>query len=402
MAGTVTIAHAAVKEFGLDGWLNFKIYRPCSPRSHQGSRYAVPGVFMAPPPTIQRVTFLLIFSLACLMLGVVLWPFWTQLFLAFLLATVFHPAYMRMTAVIRPWLAGMLTCLVITFCVFLPLLFCIGALSAEIPGVIQLAKQNDLVVLLQQTLATNPQVHRVVEFLAGLGIHLDLDRLPEMITKFSTTVGLFLYNQISSLAADIMRFILQFCIVITGVFFLLIEFDRLTDFLLRLSPLPEIQNRFLIERFSSSSGAILIGNTLSGLIQGVVGGMYFAMMGYISPVLWGAVMAVVAFMPIVGIGLVLLPATVILYLKGYGWQALFALLFYLLLSFAIDYLFKPKFVGNQAQLPPLLVLLSIIGGISMCGLMGIIYGPLALTAFLTLADMYFREYQPYFEHNDCN
>lgn len=113
-------------------------------------------------------------------------------------------------------------------------------------------------------------------------------------------------------------------------------------------------------------------------------------------------MAVVAFMPIVGIGLVFLPASAILYLKGYGWQALFALLFYLLLSFSIDYLFKPKFVGNQAQLPPLLVLLSIIGGISMCGLMGIIYGPLALTAFLTLADMYFREYQPYFEHNDCN
>lgn len=356
---------------------------------------------MAPPPTIQRVTFLLIFSLACLMLGVVLWPFWTQLFLAFLLATVFHPAYIRMTAVIRPWLAGVLTCLGITFCVFLPLLFCIGALSAEIPGVIQLAKQNDLLVLLQQTIKHNPQVHWVVEFLAGLGITLDLDRLPEMITKFSTTVGLFLYNQISGLAADIMRFILQFCIVITGVFFLLIEFDRLTDFLLRLSPLPEIQNRFLIERFSSISGAILIGNTLSGLIQGVVGGIYFAMMGYISPVLWGAVMAVVAFMPIVGIGLVLLPATVILYLQGHHWQALFALLFYLLLSFAIDYLFKPKFVGNQAQLPPLLVLLSIIGGISMCGLMGIIYGPLALTAFLTLADMYFREYQPYFEHSDC-
>ncbi len=356
---------------------------------------------MAPPPTIQRVTFLLIFSLACLMLGVVLWPFWTQLFLAFLLATVFHPAYQKMTSTIRPWLAGCLTCLVIILCVFLPLLFCIGALSAEIPGVIQLAKQNDLLVLLQQTLEHNPQVHRVVEFLAGFGIHLDIDRLPEMITKFSTTVGLFLYNQISGLAADIMRFILQFCIVITGVFFLLIEFDRLTDFLLRLSPLPEIQNRFLIERFSSISGAILIGNTLSGLIQGVVGGIYFAMMGYISPVLWGSVMAVVAFMPIVGIGLVFLPTTVILYLKGHGWQALFALLFYLLLSFSIDYLFKPKFVGNQAQLPPLLVLLSIIGGISMCGLMGIIYGPLALTAFLTLADMYFREYQPYFEHRDC-
>ena len=352
------------------------------------------------PPTIQRVTFLVIFSLSFLMLGVVLWPFWTQLFLAFLLATVFYPAYLKMTTRIRPWVAASLTCLLITLCVFLPLLLSIGALSAEIPGVIQLAKKNDLLVLLQQTLENNAYVHRVTDFLAGYGIHFDIDKLPEMITKFSTTVGLFLYNQVSKLAADIIGFIFQFCIVITGVFFLLIEFERLTDFLLRLSPLPEAQNRFLIARFSSISGAILVGNTLSGLIQGVCGGIYFAVMGYISPVLWGAVMAVMAFMPIVGIGLIFLPTVVILYLKGYGWQALFAIVFYLLLSFSIDYLFKPKFVGNQAQLPPLLVLLSIIGGISMCGLMGIIYGPLALTAFLTLSDMYFREYQPYFEHLD--
>jgi predicted PurR-regulated permease PerM len=358
---------------------------------------------MAPsPPTIQRVTFLIIFSLAILMLGVILWPFWNQLFLAFLLATVFHPAYLRMITRVRPWIAASLTCLLITLCVFLPFLFSIGALSTDIPRVIQLAKKNDLLVQLQQTLQNNVQLHRITDFLAQYGINIDIDRLPEMITKFSTTVALFLYNKISGLAADILNFIFQFCIVITGVFFLLIEFDRLTAFLLRLSPLPEIQNRYLIERFSSISGAILVGNTLSGLIQGVAGGVYFAAMGYVSPVLWGAVMAVAAFMPIVGIGVVFVPTVVILFFKGYGWQALFALVFYMLLSFSIDYLFKPKFVGVQAQLPPLLVLLSIIGGISMCGLMGIIYGPLALTAFLTLSDMYFREYQPYFEHLDGN
>jgi predicted PurR-regulated permease PerM len=99
---------------------------------------------------------------------------------------------------------------------------------------------------------------------------------------------------------------------------------------------------------------------------------------------------------------VFVPTVVILFFKGHGGEALFTLIFYMLLSFSIDYLFKPKFVGVQAQLPPLLVLLAIIGGISMCGLMGIIYGPLALTAFLTLSDMYFREYQPYFEHLENN
>ncbi len=352
------------------------------------------------PSTIQRVTFLVIYLLASLMLGVVLWPFWTQLFLAFLLATIFHPAYVKMTRRIRPWMAASLTCLLIILCVFLPLLFCLGSLSAEIPGVLQLAKQKDLPDLLQRTLQNSAQVHMLADFLGRFGVHLHLDQLPETITKFSTTVGLFLYKQISDLAADVMRFMFQFCIVITGVFFLLIEFNRLTNFLLRLSPLPEVQNRYLIGRFSAISEAVLVGNTLSGLIQGVCGGVYFAVMGYISPVLWGAVMAVVAFMPIVGIGLVFLPTALILYLKGHLWQAVLAVVVYLSLSFCIDYLFKPHFVGAQARLPPLLVLLSIIGGINMCGLMGILYGPLALSAFLTMSDMYFREYQSYFEHSE--
>lgn len=357
---------------------------------------------MLAPSSIQRITFLLIFLTTALMLGMVLWPFWTQLFLAFLLASVFYPVYTRLCSPTRPWIAASLTCLLITLCIFFPLLFCIGTLSVEIPVMIALIKENDIFFLIQQYLHDNSLVHKTQTLLAEFGFRFDIERLPSLITDLSTTIGLFVYNQVSAWAANIIRFGLQFVIVITGVFFLLIEFDRLTNFLLRLSPLPASQNRFLIARFSTISGALLIGNSLSGLIQGVCGGIYFAAMGLISPVLWGSVMAVVAFMPIVGIGLVLLPTALILLLKGNGWQALSTVVFYLVLTFIVDYLFKPKFVGNQANLPPLLVLLSIIGGMSLSGVMGIIYGPLAVTAFFTLVDMYFLEYQPHFDNRDRN
>ena len=197
-----------------------------------------------------------------------------------------------------------------------------------------------------------------------------------------------------------MLFFLQFCILIVCIYFLLIEYHRLTGFLLKLSPLPESQNRLLIDRFSSIAGTILIGNGLSGIIQGVAGGLLFTALGLVSPVLWGVVLAILAFLPILGIGLVLLPAALILFLKGAIWQALVILGFYLLLTVIVEYGFKPKFVGAKEQLPPLLVLLSIIGGMSLTGVMGIIYGPVAVTAFLTLSDMYVREYQPYLDNRD--
>jgi len=334
------------------------------------------------------------------MLGLVLWPFWTQLFLAFLLASVFYPVYSRLNSAIRPWGAATLTCLLITLCIFFPLLFCIGALSVEIPAMITLIKGNEILSLFQNDLHSKSLIHQGQTLLGELGVYFNLDRLTGLIAELSTTAALFIYNQVSGWATNILRFVLQFVIVIIGVFFLLIEFDRLINFLLRLSPLPASQNRSLIARFSSISGVLLIGNSLSGVLQGICGGIYFAAMGLTSPVLWGSVMAVVAFMPIVGVGLVLLPAALILLLTGNSWQALSTVLFYLLLTFIVDYLIKPRFIGNQAKLPPLLVLLSIIGGMSLSGLIGIIYGPLTVTAFFTLVDMYLLEYQPYFDYRE--
>ncbi|ADW16634.1 protein of unknown function UPF0118 [Desulfobulbus propionicus DSM 2032] len=353
-------------------------------------------------PPLQRITFLFIFLLALLMLGVVLWPFWNQLFVAFFLASIFHPAYSRLSSKTRPWVAAALTCTLITLCVFLPLMYCIKSISAEIPAVIQLGRRTDIFALLQQTLQNSTLIQRTGELLADFGINFEVANIPELMTRLLTTAGLFASRQVSTWATDIMRFFFDFCILIVCIYFLLIEYHRLTAFLLKLSPLPEAQNRLLIDKFSSIAGTILIGNGLSGLIQGVLGGIFFAAMGLVSPVLWGVVMGVLAFLPILGVGLVLLPTTLIFFLKGKFWQAVVTLVFYLFLTVFIEYMFKPKFVGAQAQLPPILVLLSIIGGMSISGVLGIIYGPLAVTAFLTLSDMYVREYQPYLDSRGSN
>jgi predicted PurR-regulated permease PerM len=354
------------------------------------------------PPPIQRITFALFFLMALLMLGLVLWPFWNQLFLAFFLATIFHPAYSRLSSKTRPWVAAALTCTLITLCVFLPLVYCVISISAEIPAVIQLGRKNDIFLILQQTLQNNTLISRAGTFLADFGINFEVAGIPDLITRLLTSTGLFVSRQVSAWAADVMRFFLQFCILIVCIYFLLIEYHKLTGFLHKLSPLPESQNKLLIDKFSSIAGTILVGNGLSGIIQGVLGGLFFTAMGLVSPVLWGVVMGTLAFLPILGVGLVLLPTALILFLKGKIWQAIVTLCFYLFLTVFIEYMFKPKFVGAQAQLPPLLVLLSIIGGMSLSGVMGIIYGPVAVTAFLTLTDMYVLEYQPYFDKRDGN
>jgi predicted PurR-regulated permease PerM len=50
-------------------------------------------------------------------------------------------------------------------------------------------------------------------------------------------------------------------------------------------------------------------------------------------------------------------------------------------------------VGKQVKMHPLLVFFAIIGGLKLFGILGIIYGPLIVTAFLTLAEIYRANYQ---------
>ena len=104
-------------------------------------------------------------------------------------------------------------------------------------------------------------------------------------------------------------------------------------------------------------------------------------------------MALLAFLPIVGIGAVFLPAAVYLLLQGRIGAGVFFIVFYALLSGGIEYYFKPRLVGHRVQMHTLLVFLAIIGGLKLFGIMGIIYGPLVVTAFLTLADIYETSYQ---------
>ncbi len=343
--------------------------------------------------TVQSRFFFIIFTLSILLLGLVLWPFWQFLVLAFLLAGIFRPIYIWLGRWMSPWLASCLTCGLIVLIVFVPLIFCIGALSGETLNLFQLGKDAQLLVKLQQFLQNNTLIGEAQEILAGVGINFDPTDLTGTLSKLAGTVGLFLYNQASIWAGNIVSFALQFCVLILVVYFLLIEIDGLLAFLMKLSPLPDEENELLLKKFMEIAGAILVVNGISGVFQGVVGGLYFAVIGIKSPVLWGSVMAVFAFLPIFGIGLVLIPAAVILFVGGHSGLATLTFIFYVILSFSVEYLLKPKFVGSHVKMHTLLVFLAIIGGMSVFGVLGIIYGPLIVTIFLTLSDLYINQYR---------
>ena len=177
------------------------------------------------------------------------------------------------------------------------------------------------------------------------------------------------------------------------IYFLLLDGEKLVAYIVDLSPLPSDQERLLIGKFRDIAGAILIGNGLGGVIQGALGGLLFWIFGLPSAFLWGVIMGLLAFLPIIGIGVIFIPTVIYLFLKGRIAASIFFLVFYFVLSMLVEYIYKPRLVGQRVKMHPLLVFFAIIGGLKLFGILGIIYGPLVVTGFLTLADIYRMNYQ---------
>jgi predicted PurR-regulated permease PerM len=324
--------------------------------------------------------FLIYFFISIFMLGWLLWPF---------VSTVYRYFELKL----KPVIASLITCVVVFVVLFIPIVSFVGILSKEAYDLYLMARDAVLVNQVDNLLQSSHFIERINHYLARFNLELTGDQINQAITEIGRYVGLFLFDQSRAITSNVLKFFVNFFFMLLIIFYLLIDQKRLLSFIFNLSPLPDEQDKKLFRKFKDMAGAILIGNGLSGIIQGILGGSMFAAFGLRSPFLWGVVMTLLAFLPILGIGLVIMPAAAFLLLNGRIAAGIFFIVFYIVLSGGVEYILKPKLVGKRVQMHTLLVFLSIIGGLKLFGILGIIYGPLIVTAFLTLTDIYHTSYQ---------
>lgn len=337
--------------------------------------------------------FLALFMVSIFMLGWLLWPFISIIILAMVVSGVFSPVYRWFKKKLRPSLASILTCLVIFIVLFIPIVLFVGILSKEAYELYLMGKSAVLSDTLKSLYEQSHVLDKINLILSNFNFQLTGEDLNAGISEVGKVVGLFLYKQASSIATNVFSFVVNFFFMLLVTYFLLIDGEEIVSFIVNLSPLPKDQDQKLIQKFKDMAGAILIGNGLGGLFQGILGGGVFALFGLKSPFLWGVIMALLAFLPIVGIGFVFIPAAIYLILSGRIGVGIFFVIFYVLLSGSVEYIFKPRLVGQRVKMHTLLVFLSIMGGLNLFGILGIIYGPLVVTAFLALTEIYRTSYQ---------
>jgi predicted PurR-regulated permease PerM len=120
------------------------------------------------------------------------------------------------------------------------------------------------------------------------------------------------------------------------------------------------------------------------VLQGLIGGLLFWALGIHAPLLWGVAMAVLAFLPVVGTGLVWLPVAIYLLATGAILQGVVLLLCGIFIIGMVDNVVRPILVGRDTRLPDWLVLVSTLGGLAALGANGVVVGPVVAALFVTV------------------
>jgi predicted PurR-regulated permease PerM len=152
----------------------------------------------------------------------------------------------------------------------------------------------------------------------------------------------------------------------------------------RLMPLTPAQIETAFTQLRDVIQATMYGGVAIALLQGILGGLLFLIMGIPSPVFWGAVMAFLALIPIVGAFIVYVPAGLIMIFTGSVFKGVFIIAFGMLIISQTDNFLRPFLISGKTSLHPLLLFFTILGGISLFGLLGLVVGPMIAAAFTIL------------------
>jgi predicted PurR-regulated permease PerM len=230
-------------------------------------------------------------------------------------------------------------------------------------------------------------------------LHLDEATITSKVTEASQTVITWIFNQVKDFTQNSLEFVLMFILMLYALFFFLRDGEKLLKKIIHLSPLGEKYEIMLYDQFTSTARATLKGTVIVGVIQGVLGGLLFAIAGIPGALIWGVIMTILSVLPGIGCALVWFPAALILILLGDVWQGVMIMIVGTLVIGTIDNILRPFLVGKDIRIHELLIFFPTLGGILVFGASGFIIGPIIASLFVALWNIYEHYYRTELSHN---
>ncbi len=313
-------------------------------------------------------------------------PFLTAIIWAVVFCVVFYPVYAFTLNYIRlKAIASLLTVALIIVVIIGPFSYISFALVTEMSDFIGKTESGNIEIV--KTIMSDERIINIIERIQPY-VGLKGASAEEIIIENTKKFGTGIINKLSTGFTNLLGLAANFIIMLFTVFFLLKDgpgfFQKIRNYL----PFSEEQKDRLTIQIKDMIVSTIYGGVIVALVQGMLGGLAFALLNIGSPVLWGSVMALMSFVPMLGTAVVWVPASLILLFEGAYLKGVVLILIGIFVISMVDNILKPLIIGGRTKMSTVIIFLTVLGGIKFFGLLGLIMGPLVFALFLSVFEIF--------------
>jgi len=312
-------------------------------------------------------------------------PFLAPIGWAIVFAIVFYPLYVLFLRYVKfKSLSSFFTVVVIVLLLLGPISYFAYMLVNEIADMARHLETGHYNI---RDILAHPRVAWVLGQIKSIPPLEDLN-IEGMVIQAATNIRSVVIGKITVGAKNLFQLGADFVIMFFTMYFLLKDgpdfIGRIRDYL----PFSDPQKDRLERQIKDMVISTIYGGIFVAMIQGAIGGTAFWALGLPAFMLWGAAIFIFSFVPVIGTTAVWGPAAVYLFLSGEVGKGIILTLIGAFIIGMVDNLLKPIIISGRTKMHTLLIFFSVLGGINVFGIIGLIMGPLTVALFVSVLDIF--------------
>ncbi len=317
----------------------------------------------------------------------ILKPFIGPILWATLLAFLLFPWNRKLSRKLkgRQGLAAFLLTVGVTLGIIIPIALLGVAFADQVAGLMDRVSDtaNRYRIARPQDIFRLPVLHRIVVWVSE-SVPVTVEQVQEWIVTGVRKTLEFVASQSQFVFLGALGVFVGLTLMLFVLYFFFRDGEEIAKRAVRLVPLDEERKQSLLKHLSEVTRAVVFGSLLTALVQGTLVGIAFAISGLPSPIVFGVLAWVASLIPVVGTGLVWVPAAIVLAAQGkWGWMVFMAVWGVVVVGLSDNFL-RPLFISGRARIATLPVFIGVIGGLAAFGTIGLILGPLIIALALAL------------------
>ncbi|MBI2335624.1 MAG: AI-2E family transporter [Deltaproteobacteria bacterium] len=345
------------------------------------------------PTAAEKKSFVVFLFLLLMLAAYLLKSFAMPAILAAILVILCNPiqAFLLKKLKERRYLSATISTLVVFLFVLVPLILVGSLVTSQIfswADKLSFYLENESLSKLFANLSINISNY-FNQLNTQFNLNLDLSRMAKGLLK---QIWAFASAYSPGVLSSTLNVLVSFFIMLVVIFFFFADGPKLYKEIVLLSPLQEKYEHILAYEIKRTIHGVFYGSFFTALVQAILATAAYFFLKVDGFLVWGFITFLTSFIPFVGAAGIWLPMSIILLLVGDTRSGIFLIIYGALIISGVDNFLKPILIKGKSDLHPLVLFLSILGGIRVFGPAGLLLGPIIMAVLLAALKIYKQDF----------